>query len=442
VTAVFEDFPRNSDFSEIKLLMPWLFYQSTNALVKNDIGNWGSNDYGCYVQLKKDAEFSEVQTKIKDIMYKKVSEKELASKPDIILQPLSKRHLYDTFTNGQNTGGTIQLVWLFGLIGFFVLILACINFMNLSTARSEKRAKEIGVRKAIGSYRHQLVTQLLSESFLIVCIGFGLALLVVLVTLSGFNNLANKHITMPWSNPWFWWIAGISIVLTSLISGSYPAFYLSSFDPVRVLKGTFKVGKFSAIPRKVLVVVQFTVSIALIIGTLVVYRQIQFIKNRPMGYRSDGLIYLQKSTPELLKTDFDVIRNDLLATGVVEEACESSNAITSEGFLHTDIAWAGMPTASTMLFNIHYISYEYGKTMGFQLQEGRDFSRDYGLDNSSVIINESAAALMKSEDILNKNITKSGSPFQVIGIIKDVVEGSPFKETLPSVYFQKIGFDI
>lgn len=434
VSAVFKDFASNSELAGVDMFMPWLFYQSFNKGAKSNIDNWGSNDYQCYVQIKDNTTFAEVQPKIKDVMYRKVNAKELPSKPDILLQPLSRRHLYDTFTDGVNTGGAVQMVWLFGLIGIFVLLLACINFMNLSTARSEKRAKEVGVRKAIGSYRYQLVYQFISESLLTTSFSFVLAFLIVLAVLGSFNQLANKQIEIPFGQPWFWVIAGCSILFTSLISGSYPAFYLSSFDPVRVLKGTFKAGRFSALPRKVLVVIQFTVSLVLIIGTMIVYRQIQFIKDRPIGYDSDGLIYLQKNTPELLTVNFDLLRNELLNSGVVVEVCESSNSITSGGFLHADVAWPGKPDASSVLFNIHYVSHEYGKTVGFQLEQGRDFSREFALDKNTVILNQAATDLIGIKDVVGKSITKSGTPLQVIGVIKDMIEESPFRSPLPAVY--------
>src|SRR6185437_14786261 len=193
------------------------------------------------------------------------------------------------------------------------LLLACINFMNLSTARSEKRAKEVGIRKTVGSVRSQLIGQFLSESVLVAFVSFIFAILLVALLMPLFNKLADKSIALPWGNPVFWLVALAFTVITGIVSGSYPAFYLSKFDPIKVLKGTFRVGRFASLPRKILVVIQFTFSIALIIGTIIVFRQIQFAKNRPVNYRNEGLITINMSTPDLYG-HYDAIRNDLLST--------------------------------------------------------------------------------------------------------------------------------
>jgi predicted lysophospholipase L1 biosynthesis ABC-type transport system permease subunit len=236
---------------------------------------------------------------------------------------MSKWHLYGGFKNGANVGGLIQFVWLFGITGVFVLLLACINFMNLSTARSEKRAKEVGIRKSIGSVRRQLVAQFLSESLLVALLAFIVSLVLAQLTLPFFNGVANKNMIVPWSNPIFWTMGIAFCVLTGLVAGSYPALYLSSFNPVKVLKGTFRVGRFAAIPRKTLVVVQFTVSVILIIGTIVVFRQIQFAKNLPVGYNRNGLIEINMNTPELTK-HYEALRADLLNSKAVYEMAASS----------------------------------------------------------------------------------------------------------------------
>jgi predicted lysophospholipase L1 biosynthesis ABC-type transport system permease subunit len=203
---------------------------------------------------------------------------------------MNKWHLYSEWKDGVNTGGRIQYVWLFGIIGSFVLLLACINFMNLSTARSEKRAKEVGIRKAVGSMRSQLIKQFLSESLIVTFIAFILAIVLVALSLPWFNELADKQMSIVWSNPYFWAISLAFIILTGFIAGSYPALYLSSFNPVKVLKGTFRAGRFATLPRKVLVVLQYTVSVALIIGTIIVYKQIQHAKDRPCWLQQGWVI--------------------------------------------------------------------------------------------------------------------------------------------------------
>ena len=237
-------------------------------------------------------------------------------------------YLRSNFENGVNVGGRIQYVWMFGIIGIFVLILACINFMNLSTARNEIRAKEVGIRKTIGSARNQLVLQFFVESFLIVLFSFLVALLLSYVTLPVFNEIANKEITVPWSNVYFWLVSLSFIVITAIIAGSYPALYLSSFKPVQVLKGTFSSGRYSALPRKILVVFQFTISIALIIGTIVVDQQIQYAKNRPVGYSRDNLLSIPITNDAVIE-HFDAISKKLKDRRVITSMAKSGSALTA-----------------------------------------------------------------------------------------------------------------
>eukprot|EP01136_Pigoraptor_vietnamica_P024425 Opistho-1_new@77461 len=282
VTGVYEDLPHNTSLNEVTFVLPWEMYLATENWVKNSQDQWNNNSFQTFAELNPNADFDKVSAKIKLVKFN--HDKQDAAKPTVFLHPMNKWHLYSEFKDGKIAGGRIQFVWLFGIIGVFVLLLACINFMNLSTARSEKRAKEVGVRKAIGSVRSQLITQFLSESLLIVIFAFVLTIVLVLLTLPWFNELSDKKMSILWANPYFWLISISFSLITGLVSGSYPAFYLSSFDPIRVLKGTFRVGRFAAIPRKVLVVVQFTVSVTLIIGTIIVYRQIQHAKDRPIGY--------------------------------------------------------------------------------------------------------------------------------------------------------------
>ncbi|MEO6977955.1 MAG: ABC transporter permease, partial [Mucilaginibacter sp.] len=300
VAGVYANLPQNSTFADLTFIGSWEMFYNAND-IKSMREPWRPNFTTIYVQMAPNAGMAAVSLKIRDAKLNKVSAVLAKKKPALFLQPMSKWHLYDEFKEGKNIGGRIQYVWMFGIIGVFVLLLACINFMNLSTARSEKRAKEVGIRKAIGSLRGQLIYQFFSESLLCVTVAFLVALILVQISLPFFNEVAAKQMSILWSSPLFW-ILGIGFSLfTGLIAGSYPAFYLSSFEPVKVLKGTFRVGRFAAIPRKVLVVVQFTASITLIIGTVVVFRQIQFAKNRPVGYSRDGLVSIGIGTNDIHK---------------------------------------------------------------------------------------------------------------------------------------------
>jgi len=275
VAGVYEDLPKNSTFSDLAFIAPWDLFATVNELNKMR-EPWRPNFVALYVQLADHVDMSAVSLKIRDVKLHHVSAVLAKKKPALFLQPMNQWHLYDEFKDGINTGGRVQYVWLFGIIGLFVLLLACINFMNLSTARSEKRAREVGIRKAIGSLRSQLIYQFFCESLLCVLFAFAISILLVQLSLPFFNEVSDKQMSILWTNPLFW-ISSIGFTLiTGLITGSYPAFYLSSFKPIKVLKGSFRVGRLAAIPRKVLVVLQFTVSVTLIIGTIVVFRQIQF----------------------------------------------------------------------------------------------------------------------------------------------------------------------
>jgi predicted lysophospholipase L1 biosynthesis ABC-type transport system permease subunit len=281
-----------------------------------------------------------VSSKIKNSKLDNVNEALAKKKPVIFLLSMDKWHLYSDFKNGVNIGGRIKYVWLFGIIGVFVLLLACINFMNLSTARSEKRAKEVGIRKAIGSLRRQLIQQFFTESLLMVFFSFLIAVLLAQLVLPFFNDVAGKKMHILWSNPLFW-LLGIAFTLfTGIIAGSYPAMYLSSFEPVKILKGTFKVGRWAAVPRRVLVVVQFAVSVTMIIGALIVFRQVQFTKNRPLGFEQNGVVTMPMVTSDI-HDHLDAVKNELEKTGTVVSIAGSSSPLTGLWSSTSGIEWSG-----------------------------------------------------------------------------------------------------
>ena len=431
VTGIFADFPPNSTFNDVTFLASWEFQLANNANVKRDKDQWDSNSYNIFVQVRDGAQYEPISAKIKDIRMQRSDPP--GYKPEFFLHPMSKWHLYGDFKNGKNTGGLIEYVWVFGIIGIFVLILACINFMNLATARSEKRAKEVGIRKSIGSARSQLIFQFLTESFLIVMIGFLLSLVIVQLSLPLFNQMAGKTISVPWSNPYFW-ICGLSFsMITALFAGSYPALYLSSFLPVKVLKGTFKASRFAGLPRKVLVVVQFTVSVTMMIGFIIIYRQIEFAKGREVGYDRSRLIEVSMNGSGLAG-HFDELRNALLRSGAVEEMSESTGSVTLQYDGTTAVSWQGKAAGTKPLLMANRVTHEYGKTIGWQILEGRDFSRDYSTDSAAIIINEAALKLMMLKNPLGERVNYIGSEFQIIGIIKDMVKESPFEPVKPTFY--------
>ena len=433
VSGVYEDFPRNSSFADVNFMSTWDLLYNGTPWIKTMEDPWRPNAFVVYVQLTDNADVNKVSAKIKDVKLKKVNAQLAKKKPALFLQPMDNWHLYSEYKNGVNTGGAIQYVWMFGIIGVFVLLLACINFMNLSTARSEKRAKEVGIRKTVGSLRKQLILQFFNESLLTVFFSFVLALTLAQLTLPIFNTVADKTMYIPWSSPLFW-IMGIGFTLfTGLIAGSYPAFYLSSFKPVKVLKGTFKAGRFAAIPRKVLVVLQFTVSVTLIIGTIIVYRQIQFAKDRPVGYTREGIVTIPMITDNV-HNHFAAVKDELVHAGVIVSMTESGSPTTGVWNSSSGFSWPKKDPNLSIDFGNVSVAWDYGKTVGWTIKEGRDFSKEFGSDSSAFIINEAAAHFMGLEKPIGETVTWFGTPFTVIGVVKNMVMNSPYDEVRPVIY--------
>ena len=435
VTGVYKDLPHNSAFADLGFIAAWQLLYKDWDMSKME-NPWRPNAFQLYAQLPDKGDIARISQKIKDVKLKKVNPDERFHKPQLFLQPMSHWHLYSDYKNGVNAGGRIQYVWLFGTIGVFVLLLACINFMNLSTARSEKRAKEVGIRKAVGSVRGQLIVQFFSESLLVVSIAFALALLLVQVGLPAFNKLAEKQLVVLWINPFFWLLGLGFSLLTGLIAGSYPALYLSSFQPIKVLKGTaFRMGRFAAMPRQVLIVLQFTVSVVLIIGTIVVFRQIQFAKDRPIGYNVNGLIMVS-ITGSAIRDHFTSLTDELQKTGTVQEIAESGSYVTDYEYTTGGFDWPGKDPGLEGDYLASGISYNYGKTVGWQFSAGRDFSRRFTTDSSGFVVNETAVKFMglKNRDggpPIGQTINWYGKPFTIIGVIKDILVESPYAPARP-----------
>ncbi|SDL25524.1 ABC-type antimicrobial peptide transport system, permease component [Catalinimonas alkaloidigena] len=435
VTGVYEDLPASTDFAGVGFITPWKLLEPS---LPEWIG-WGNSWFQTFVQVADPANLQTVSAKIKNLKRNHVDAEEARYEPEVFLHPMRRWHLYNDFKNGVNTGGMIHFVWLFGIIGVFVLLLACINFMNLSTARSERRAKEVGIRKAIGSVRSQLIAQFFSESLLIVLLAFVLALPLVVLVLPGFNQIADKHLSLPWANGYFWALSLGFIVLTGLLAGSYPALFLSSFNPVRVLKGagwlgTLHGGRFAALPRKALVVVQFTVSVTLIIGTLIVFRQIQFAKNRPLGYDDDGLIQVPIKTDDIHQ-HYQALRDELLQTGVVDEVAKTDVSVTSTYVTNSGFTWAGKDPNMTDEFVTLRMTPEFGKMIGWQVLEGRDFSADVPSDTAAFLLNEAAVAYMGLEHPVGEAVRwGDNGTYTVIGVVKNLVTQSPYAPIRPMIF--------
>ncbi len=439
VTGVYKDFSKNSSLHGLAFIAPWELFVSSEEWVRNAqaTNNWELNAFQLFVQLTDRAGFKAVSEKISLITHDHIGGNEQDAQSELFLHPMDDWHLRSRWENGVNRGGRIQFVWLFGLIGAFVLILACINFMNLSTAQSEKRSREVGIRKSIGSARSQLIQQFLLESFLVVVLSSLLAIVIVILALPAFNALTDKAIHMPFGSLPFWLMTIGFIGFTGLLAGSYPALYLSAFQPIKVLKGTFKAGRSASVFRKGLVILQFTVSVALIISTIVVQQQIRFTKERPMGYDPSHTIMIWSNSPDFIG-QFDLLRTALKSRQAILEMSQASSPLTNV-FSHDDnFRWEGNAPDNRVNFATIRVTHDYGKTTNWEIADGRDFSINYASDSSACILNTTAIEYMALEDPIDKMITQqqgeSVRKLKVIGVINDILRVSPFQSVAPTIY--------
>ena len=439
VTSVYKDIPTNNAFEDLGYIMPWKHYITTQNWITQAAEYWGNNSFQLFVQINENTTMDEVTSKIIDVK-KNADPEEAQFNPQMFLFPMKDWHLRNDFEGGKQVGGRIENVWLFGVVGLFVLLLACINFINLSTARSEKRATEVGIRKSIGSQRSQLIFQFLCESFLIVVLSFVFAIGIVLLSLNGFNNLAAKSIEFPWTQVQFWLASLLFIIITAVLAGSYPALYLSSFNPVSVLKGTFKTSRYSALPRKILVVFQFTISIALIIGTIVILHQIQYSKDRPAGYDKEKLVQLPVMSAEFYGKA-DLMRSQFIESGAVIEMATTSSPTTNIWSNRSGYVWEGKPEGFQEDLAWTEVSHEFVETLGLDLIEGRGFLREFASDSNAVILNETAVKYMGISDPIGKLIRDTDDgfpdpipPFKIIGVIKDIITQSPYEKVKQTMY--------
>lgn len=430
VTAILKDVPHNSS-QDFKFIVPSSYINQAypGALDKTSFSNNGSQ---IFIKLKPGIPYAQVAPKIRNIEHTEKGNIN-AMNSYITFQPLSRWHLYSQYVNGKDTAGFLEYVKMFSLIGLLVLIIACINFINLTTARSEKRAREVGVRKAIGSQRKDLIIQFLAESFFITTIAFILSIFFVWLALSPFNTLTDSAISIPFANINFWLLMLSCIFITALLAGSRPAFYLSSFNPVKVLKGVHPTGKGASFSRKVLVVVQFSCSIALIISTAIIYQQIQYAKNRPIGYDLNRL--MSTNMNDGLRKNYTALRNELTEKGIAASVTTSTSPSTNVWW-HTDIEqWPGKNPGETVEMGNILVSEDYFKTVGMKIIDGRDFSN--GNDSTSVIFNEAAIKRLRLRNPVGQKITASSDDKQytIVGVVKDALMISPFKAADPTMFY-------
>jgi putative ABC transport system permease protein len=430
VTGVLKDIPNNSSF-QFDFLVPFSYYEATTPMVKIARSrNFQWNGFQIFVKLKRGVSYAQIKPKIKNIE-KSETDNQMSMTTDVLLQPMGKWHLYEKYENGKAVGGFIEYIRIFSIIGILVLLIACVNFVNLTTARSEKRAHEVGVRKAIGSRRKDLVLQFLLESAILTGMAFVICLVIAELALPAFNMLTGSKISIPYSNIYFWIVAMAGVIITALAAGARPAFYLSSFNPVKVLKGKLTIGDGSAWPRKILVIIQFSCSVALIIGSLIIYQQIQYAKDRPTGMNVNRLMMTNLNGS--LGQNFQVVKDELIQKGIAESVTMASSSATQMG-MHRDVEqWPGKKPGETVDMGQINVSDDYFKTLGMSMKEGRDFRNNS--DSLNVIANEAAIKLMRLKDPINQIITFGDDRYKIVGVVKDALMASPFAPADPTLYF-------
>ncbi|QRQ99857.1 ABC transporter permease [Dyadobacter sandarakinus] len=424
VAGVLRDLPTNTVFT-FEYLLPWSYLKTIGDYDES----WGNNSVRTYVQLKPGANAALFQEKIRDITIRHSGKTE---DHEVFLHPISKWHLYSNFENGKVAGGRIAIVRLFGIIAAFILLIACINFMNLSTARSEKRAKEVGIRKTAGAGKGLLIGQFIGESVMIAAIAGTLALAGVALFLPAFAGLIGKTLALPYSSVQFWVAILLFIVFTGVVAGSYPAFFLSSFKPIAILKGTFKRTNAAVSPRKVLVVIQFSFAIILIVSTLIVVQQIRYAQNRDAGYDRGQVVY-HWITGDLEK-NYSQIRRELLSAGIATSVTKTASPLS---FVNSDtwgVTWQGKNPAEKIDFERFSEDEGLVKTAGLKLIAGRDMDlTKFPSDSSAMILNEMAAKAMGFKDPIGQVVRDGDKTYHVIGVVKDFVIGSPYEYNKPMI---------
>lgn len=426
VTGVLKDLPANTRF-EFDFLLNW---SHIKIAVPVDYG-WGDNSTPTYVMLKSGTNFTAAVNKIK-VIRQRYEEESKKMNWELFLYPLKRWHLHSSFTNGvEDNGGQIAFVKLFSIIAGFILLIACINFMNLSTARSEKRAKEVGIRKVAGAQRSALIGQFIGESIFLASLAGIIAIIIVLLSLPGYNQLTEKTLAINFGNVYTWLLFFGFILFTGLLAGSYPAFFLSSFKPVKVLKGTFKKADALITPRKALVILQFSFAIMLIICTIVVKQQIDYARNRETGYNKNNLVY-HSMTGDIHK-NYELIKNDLLSSGIATSITKTNSPLTQRWSNGWGQDWEGKNPDDKTSFDRFLADDNLSTTAGIQFVQGRDFDlKKFPTDSTGLIVNESSLKVMKFKDNpIGKIVGDLGVKWHIVGVVKDFILTNPYEPTRP-----------
>ena len=426
VTGIIKDIPPNSS-NTFDFLMPWSFYETLYSWVKEP--SWGNFNWQTLVRVNDQANINLINKKMAGMMNKK----NRFSGSSAFLFQLSDKHLYGKFINGKSVGGDIERIQLFVGLAMGILLIACVNFMNLATAKSERRAKEVAIKKTIGATRGSLIVQFITESMLLTLISVVAAVVLVEVTLPAFNNLLQMELGISYSNIWSWLSIIVVILLTGLIAGSYPALYLSSFNPINALQK--KAGIKGNMPinlRQVLVVGQFCFAIILLIATLVIYRQVQFIKDRPVGY--DINLLAEMPQDGALQGKFELLKSELLKSGAVTSMVQSSASLSNAGSSFWNFEWPGMAEQDKLVvFDQIATSYDFIKTNGIELVAGRDFSENFASDTAALMLSTAAVKTMGLKNPIGTKVKYHGNDANIVGVFKDFIWGSPFYGEKPMV---------
>lgn len=429
IQGVYKDIPENNTFYGLDYVLPFVDYLAKNQDIEE---SWSNCYFSTFARIDNPAFVSSLENKLTNIINKKLTD----IKPEILLHPMSKWHLYDSFKNGKNVGGQIQYVWMFAWISVFIILLASINFINLSTARSLKRGKEIGVLKSVGVNRRQLIAGFLVESTLAVCGAFLIAVLLATLLLPWINTITNTTLHVPFTRIQFYLYSFLGIFSVGILAGIYPALFLSSFNPILALKGKMNIGKRGFNTRKGMVIVQFAISIFLMIATYLVIKQLHYTKDRPIGYKSSNLVNITSSNPTIVK-NFDVLRKELIEQRLIQDAALSSNFVNRLSLTGGGFNWQGNDSKDGAIMGIFTVDDNFAETVQWNFIKGRNFSKDYKTDSTGVILNEAAARFMGVTDLNSKQLSRAGIDYHIVGIIKNTLSESPFKSITPTAYFLK-----
>jgi len=423
IGAVFKDLPQNSSI-KFDWLSPFKIYHDKNEW----LNQWDNNGIQTFVELEEKADRGLINKKLDN--YLKAKDTTIVAQP--FLFSMNDWRLHSKFEEGKQIGGRIQNVHTFSIIAWIILLIACINFMNLATARSEKRAREVGVRKVLGAGKKILIAQFIGEAMVMALLSLLIAVAIIYFILPSFNTLVEKQLQIGLDNPLHLLSLLLIGLICGLVAGSYPALYLSSFNPVWVFKGINLKGSGAAYIRKGLVVLQFTISIILIIGTIIVYNQIQHIKSRDLGYNKDNVI--QTGLRGDMQKNFAVIKNQLLSSGYVENVAMSNLNQLYMGSSTGNFEWEGKDPSKKVLVTQDFISPEYIKTMGIQMAKGRDFYPDAKQDSSNVIVNEAFAKIIGKDNVVGTLLRQDTTKYTIVGVIKDFVFDDMYGKSDPLIF--------